>query len=313
MPFQIPVTRHALNHVMTEGLSASQLLFKMHDSSRGTHGAAVSPAALKERVSKFAPQFTGSKQHDCQEFLRFLIDGLCEDLNSDPDLSILMIDSMENERERVRLSREAWFGHIQRGYSAFLELFCGQFESRITCLECSKDSLTYDPFMDLSLPMPQDSRHACTVMDCLTSFTAREVLDEADAYWCDHCKAFRMASKELRIRRSPPVLVMHMKRFSYTETSRQKLETPLHMPEKGLDMSSFMCQVESETVEDSCLYDLQAVCLHTGGLAGGHYTAAVKEGDNWYICNDSIVRPALSGVDDLNGAEPYVLFYVKRD
>lgn len=32
-------------------------------------------------MSKFAPQFSGYQQHDAQELLTFLLDGLHEDLN----------------------------------------------------------------------------------------------------------------------------------------------------------------------------------------------------------------------------------------
>lgn len=33
----------------------------------------------------------------------------------------------------------------------------------------------------------------------------------------------------------------------------------------------------------SCVYDLHAVSLHTGGIAGGHYAAAVKHGELSYL------------------------------
>ena len=43
--------------------------------------SSVSPRDLKFTVSKFAPQFSGYMQHDSQELLAFLLDGLHEDLN----------------------------------------------------------------------------------------------------------------------------------------------------------------------------------------------------------------------------------------
>jgi hypothetical protein len=41
----------------------------------------VTPTTLKEVVGKHAPRFQGYEQHDSQEFLEFLLDGLHEDLN----------------------------------------------------------------------------------------------------------------------------------------------------------------------------------------------------------------------------------------
>lgn len=41
----------------------------------------VVPRGFKSRIAQFAPQFSGYQQHDSQEFLAFLLDGLHEDLN----------------------------------------------------------------------------------------------------------------------------------------------------------------------------------------------------------------------------------------
>lgn len=39
------------------------------------------PRGFKANLSQFAPQFSGYQQHDSQEFLAFLLDGLHEDIN----------------------------------------------------------------------------------------------------------------------------------------------------------------------------------------------------------------------------------------
>lgn len=43
--------------------------------------SSVSPAEFKWTVGRFAPQFSGYRQHDSQELLAFLLDGMHEDLN----------------------------------------------------------------------------------------------------------------------------------------------------------------------------------------------------------------------------------------
>lgn len=45
----------------------------------GSH--VIAPRELKSTIAKFAPQFGGGAQHDFQEFMAFLLDGLHEDLN----------------------------------------------------------------------------------------------------------------------------------------------------------------------------------------------------------------------------------------
>lgn len=47
----------------------------------GPSGRRISPAVFKREVGMWAPRFTGLSQQDCHEFLRFLLDGLHEDLN----------------------------------------------------------------------------------------------------------------------------------------------------------------------------------------------------------------------------------------
>lgn len=46
----------------------------------GTY-VSYSPYEFKKTIGTFAPQFRGDHQHDAQELLAFLLDGLHEDLN----------------------------------------------------------------------------------------------------------------------------------------------------------------------------------------------------------------------------------------
>ncbi len=43
--------------------------------------SSVTPRSFKAKIGRFAPQFSGYAQHDSQEFLAFLLDGLHEDTN----------------------------------------------------------------------------------------------------------------------------------------------------------------------------------------------------------------------------------------
>ena len=41
----------------------------------------MAPRELKSVIGRFAPQFSGYQQHDSQELLCFVLDGLHEDVN----------------------------------------------------------------------------------------------------------------------------------------------------------------------------------------------------------------------------------------
>lgn len=51
-------------------------------------------------------------------------------------------------------SAEAWNKHLLRNDSIITDLFHGQYKSTLVCSICNRVSVTFDPFMTLSLPIP---------------------------------------------------------------------------------------------------------------------------------------------------------------
>ena len=63
--------------------------------------------------------------------------------------------------------------------------------------------------------------------------------------------------------------------------------------------------------QNSFKYDLYGICNHSGGSAGGHYTAYVKNAnDKWYLFNDTNVDEVNLG--KLKSPEAYCFFYRKQ-
>ncbi|CAO3630396.1 unnamed protein product [Cunninghamella blakesleeana] len=115
--------------------------------------SSIAPRDFKYTISRFNPQFTGYQQHDSQELLAFLLDGLHEDLNrilKKPYIEMPDFDDMKDEE----IAKTSWDYHKARNDSIIVDLFQGQFKSRLTCNVCKKISVTFDPFMYLSLPLP---------------------------------------------------------------------------------------------------------------------------------------------------------------
>ncbi|XP_012569950.1 ubiquitin carboxyl-terminal hydrolase 10-like isoform X2 [Cicer arietinum] len=139
-------------------LAFGDLLRKLWSSGR----TAIAPRAFKGKLARFAPQFSGYNQHDSQELLAFLLDGLHEDLNRVKQKPYIeMKDSDGRPDEEV--AYECWKNHMARNDSLIVDECQGQYKSTLVCPECGKISITFDPFMYLSLPLPSTVTRTMTV------------------------------------------------------------------------------------------------------------------------------------------------------
>ena len=68
------------NPLGLKGAFASSYADLMKEMWSGT-AKCIAPRSFKQVVAKYAEQFTGFAQHDSQELLAFVLDGLHEDLN----------------------------------------------------------------------------------------------------------------------------------------------------------------------------------------------------------------------------------------
>ncbi|KAL5766085.1 hypothetical protein ACOSP7_016702 [Xanthoceras sorbifolium] len=139
-------------------LAFGELLRKLWSAGR----SAVAPRVFKGKLARFAPQFSGYNQHDSQELLAFLLDGLHEDLNRVKRKPYIeMKDSDGRPDEEV--ANECWKNHKARNDSLIVDTFQGQYKSTLVCPDCSKISITFDPFMYLTLPLPSTVTRTMTV------------------------------------------------------------------------------------------------------------------------------------------------------
>jgi hypothetical protein len=133
-------------------LAFGSIMERMHSGRYSS----LAPREFKRSLEQCAPQFSGYAQHDSQEFLNFLLDGLHEDLNRcrvKPQTSPVEL-SADQDEDQVAL--EAWQVHRQRNDSVIVDTIQGQYRSTVRCPEphCGKVSVTFDPFMILSIPLP---------------------------------------------------------------------------------------------------------------------------------------------------------------
>ena len=95
-----------------------------------------------------------------QEFLRLLLVHLHEDLNRVRwPLPYEEFQDKEGEAEAEKAGR-AWVEYARRNDSPVTDLFCGQLQSNVRCHSCETTFTCYDPFWDLSVPIPKVRLHA---------------------------------------------------------------------------------------------------------------------------------------------------------
>ncbi|XP_045394924.1 ubiquitin carboxyl-terminal hydrolase 11-like [Lemur catta] len=117
------------------------------------HHRSIVPHIFKSKVGHFASQFLGYQQHDLQEFLSFLLDGLHEDLNRVKKKEYVELCDASGRSDQ-EAAQEAWQNHKRWNDSVIVDTFHGLFKSTLVCPDCGNVSVTFDPFCYLSVPLP---------------------------------------------------------------------------------------------------------------------------------------------------------------
>lgn len=238
--------------------------------------------------------------------------------------------------------------------------FGGYLQSQIRCLQCHYESNTYDPcssgklsrssspevfFLTAVCPfagmgLNLELTKASTLEQALKHFTEPEVLEKENAYKCPKCKRAVTARKQFTIYRTPAILSIQLKRFTWSGSKINKKVAYA----QNLDLSPFMTESNVLSAEQareviksqgkiskekrtqmlrgtggrrshaSCQYELYGVLVHIGGgCRSGHYICYVKSAaDIWHRMDDDRVKKASLG-EVLSQTDAYLLFYRRKN
>jgi len=187
--------------------------------------------------------------------------------------------------------------------SPISQIFGGQLRSSVK-RQGGKASVTIQPFYCLHLDI--EAPQVRTLDDALSLFMSPELLE---GYTCDKKNVEVHASKRMTLERLPTILVVHFKRFSYTNYA---LKIEKHV--------SFLPQLEIKNAllsrdlpVEARSYSLFAVVSHHGQyLAKGHYTCDIYSPSNseWLHFDDSHVSRVPSKI--VQNRQAYLLLYQLR-
>lgn len=166
-----------------------------------------------------------------------------------------------------------------------------------------------DPFIDSGKPTHKIRQGNSSILT--ENYGSEDSEDEEISL--KNVKVKRDATKRVLINKAPPVLTIHLKRFSQDARGRlSKLNGHVNFREI-IDLRPYMDPRCMDT--EKYVYRLVGVVEHLGTMRGGHYVAYVR-GEKiddgvavWYHASDAYVRQA--SLEEVLRCEAYILFYEK--
>lgn len=141
------------NPLGTKGAALALAYFDLLNEMWNGSSALASPWDFKKVLQKFAPQFSGYQQHDSHELLSYLLTGLHEDLNKVKTKKYIEMPDVTDKPESEAADL-CWKLFLERNQSVIVDMMYGQNKSTLVCPACQKISITFDPFLSLSLVVP---------------------------------------------------------------------------------------------------------------------------------------------------------------
>jgi ubiquitin C-terminal hydrolase len=249
-----------LNSTSISPTTPEQVFLKEYDDLRRlaqSGNVTIRPERFIHNIQIYARHrkisaFMNLEQNDVCEFIHFLVEAFHTAFCN------------EKAPDPATQSRAMVAGRFQ---SPIIQLFFGVHVH--TVVKDGTDEVlasTPEPFFLLDLPIPNG---AASLIDCLHAYVQPEKIDSwKDDAGVEHCIQRRCAFATL-----PPILFISLKRFdSYIRKDASNIDVP------------------ETLIIGSLNYKLVAVCVHNGGVNGGHYTACVKQ-EQWVCIDDDVIRP----------------------
>tara|TARA_B100000035_G_scaffold200234_1_gene171250 strand:+ start:1955 stop:2941 length:987 start_codon:yes stop_codon:yes gene_type:complete len=236
-------------------------------------------------------EFTGYDQNDVSECLYFFINCFHESLHREVTMTI--DGEPKNKTDVLAINCfKSKKNFYEKEFSEMLDIFYG-----FICVEKTKlsdNSIEYipEPYFILNLPIPPGKMET-NLYECFDTYLESSKSVDND------CK------RRTLFWSLPNVLIISLQRFH--GTSLRKNHSLVDFPIDNCDLTKYVEGYNSK----SYIYELFAICNHSGSMAGGHYTSMVKtRKNNWYHMNDNQVNKIEK--EKLVSKLAYCFFYRKK-
>ena len=150
------------------------------------------PRSMFEICNNLVPK---NVMNDCEEFLILFLQSIQEELNYNSNQNNINNNrNINNNNDDKNDIQKRWCLYRERNSSFMDSVFTGYLRSTVICEKCNKSSYSYEPFMDLSVPVPKTNK---SINKCLNRYFEAESID--CNYHCDNCKNYTKVSHKILI------------------------------------------------------------------------------------------------------------------
>ena len=251
------------------------------------------------RCQKDNVYFESFAQNDAQEFITLFVDFLHHSIKRKVRIEISGEPQTEYDRIKIE-SIISWKRFFESNYSYIINNFYSRMISFTSCPDCKYVTKNHEPISTITLTLEEEYT---SLYDCLDEFTSETSLDSDNSWKCDNCNKSVCPHKKVTFWDLSSVLIFTVKQFR----NGKKINHHINFPEY-LNMEKYCMNMQTDRLH----YRLSGICIHSGGLNGGHYYAMCKnyKTNEWNIHNDSSVSGTT--IENVLKETPYCLFYVRE-
>lgn len=152
-------------------------------------------------------------------------------------------------------------------------------------------SIKSEQIVTIKKPLQYNVTNKVALEDCISHFISKEKLTDTNEPYCINCKAKTEHTKEMKLSKLPECLVIHLKRFAYSGSTKKILTK---------------VAIDNYLKINNMKYKLVSFANHKAkSVQSGHYTAYIHRAGKWWLCNDS----SINEVPHFKDEEAYLLFY----